>query len=149
MLTWGRQHRTQLLRVWRYGVTSIVATGVSELTLILVYSSGLLGASTAAIVASLAGVVPSYPMSRYWIWPEAGRQHMGRQVTSYVLLSIVSLIASSVLTGVAAANAPSGHRAHVIVVALAYIGTYGLLWLAKFAIYQRFLFRGGNESSPQ
>lgn len=135
-------------RRWgRYAVTSVVATAVSEVTLLAVYGEHLLTASVAAVVASLAGTVPSYAMSRFWIWPEADRRRPGRQAAGFWLVGLVSLGVSSLLTGIAAANAPSGHAAHVAVAGVAYVGTYGALWLLKFVVYQRLLFRPASVVS--
>lgn len=135
---WLRAHRG---RVGRYALTSVAATGVSEVALLELYGAHLLGAPAAAVVASAAGVIPSYVMSRYWIWPEADRRRPGRQALAFWVVALISLGLSTLLTGVAAANGPSGHLSHLAVVGAAYVGTYGMLWLAKFAVYQRYLFR--------
>lgn len=103
--------RHKLQRVWRYAVTSVVATVASEATLLIVYGTGALGASASAVVASLAGTFPSYAMSRYWIWPEADRGHSARQATAYWLIALVSLVLSSAATGAAAHLAPAGRAA--------------------------------------
>lgn len=134
-------------RLGRYAVTSVVATVVSEVTLLVVYGAGLLHASPAAVVASLAGTIPSYAMSRYWIWPEADRRRPGRQAAAYWLIAVVSLGVASAATGWAASLAPAGHAAHVAVVGVAYLGTYGALWLAKFALYQTVLFRPRGDET--
>ena len=136
----------RLRRLGRYAVTSVVATAVSEATLLTVYGFGLLGAGSSAIVANLAGTFPSYVMSRYWIWGDAERRHAGRQAVAYWLISIASLVLSSVVTAVAAGHAPAGHGAHLAVVAVAYVGTYALLWFGKFALYQGVLFRIGPRA---
>jgi len=128
-------------RLWRYVLTSAVATLVSETALLVLYGTGVLDAAVAAVVANLAGTLPSYLMSRYWIWPEADRRRVGRQVVLYWAVSVVSLVVSSTVTGVAADEAPAGRLAHLLVVAIAYVATYGVLWLAKFAVYQLVLFR--------
>ena len=141
----GRSAVARLRSSWgrwgRYAVTSLVATGVSEAVLLAVYGGHLLGASAASVVASLAGMIPSYAMSRFWIWPEADRRHPGRQAAGFWVVGVASLVASSLMTGIAAALAPSGHTIHVAVVGVAYVGTYGALWILKFGVYQRFLFR--------
>lgn len=137
-------------RYWRYLVTSVVATIVSEATLLVVYGTGALGAGMAAVVANLAGTLPSYLMSRYWIWPDADRRRAGRQIVLYWAVSIASLVVSSTVTEAAADHAPAGRAAHLLVVGLAYVGTYGLLWLGKFALYQLVLFRppSGATTGP-
>ena len=135
-------------RRWgRYAVTSVVATGVSEAVLLAVYGAHLLGASAASVVASVAAMIPSYAMSRFWIWPEADRGHPGRQAAGFWVVGVVSLGASSVMTGIAAVLAPSGHTAHVAVVGTAYVATYGALWILKYAVYQRFLFRPAGAAA--
>jgi hypothetical protein len=91
------------------------------------------------------GTLPSYAMSRYWIWSEADRHRPVRQVISYWTISIVSLVASSAATGAAAANGPNGRAAHLVAVAVAYIGTYGFLWIAKFVVYQKAIFRSSRN----
>jgi putative flippase GtrA len=145
----GRIVRDQVLfrRLWRYAVTSVVATVVSEATLLCLFGAGLLDATSSAVAANLTGTFPSYAMSRYWIWPEADRRRPVRQVVGYWVISIVNLVASSAATGVAAANAPRGQAAHLFVVATAYLGTYAFLWVAKFVIYQKALFRSSENSN--
>lgn len=135
-------------RRWgRYAVTSIVATVVSEAVLLAFYGAHLLTASAAAVVASMAGTVPSYALSRFWIWPEADRRRPGRQAAGFWAVGLVSLGVSSLFTGLAAANAPPGHAAHLAVVGCAYVGTYGVLWMLKFVAYQRALFRPAADSA--
>lgn len=133
-------------KVLRYTFTSGVATGISEATLLVSYSTGLLGATGASVIANLAGAVPSYLLSRYWIWPEADRSGAARQVGLYWATSVVSLVVSTAGTSLAAAHSPSGHVAHVVVVGAAYIGTYAVLWVAKFIVYQRVVFSRPREA---
>lgn len=128
-------------RWWRYAVTSVVSTVVSEGVLLVLYGSRVADAAVAAVAATVAGTVPSYAMSRYWIWPDADRRGRGRQVAGYWVVAFVSLGISSLLTGAAAAVAPTGRVTRLVVVGAAYVGTYGLLWIAKFAVYERLLFR--------
>jgi len=132
-------------RIWRYAITSVVATVVSESVLLVAYGAVALDATVAAVVANLAGTLPSYLMSRYWIWPEADRRRAGRQVVLYWLVSLISLVLSSAVTGTSAASAPAGRVAHLVVVAVSYVGTYGLLWMGKFVVYQLALFRPPPE----
>lgn len=131
-------------KLFRDAFTSGVATGISELTLLALYASGFLGATGSAVLANLAGTVPSYLLSRYWIWPEADRSGSARQMGLYWFTSVVSLVVSTAGTSLAGAHAPAGHTAHVIMVGSAYIGTVAILWVAKFLVYHRFIF----NSSP-
>lgn len=132
-------------RWWRYGVTSAAATLISETALLALYGDRLLGATAAAVVATAMGSVPSYLLSRYWIWPDANRKRAERQVLGYWTIAFASLAASSVGTSVAASHAPAGHLAHLLVVGIAYVGMYGALWIVKFFLYQSTLFRPRTE----
>ena len=127
-------------KLFRYALTSGVATGISEVTLLALYASGSLGATGSAVLANLAGTIPSYLLSRYWIWPEADRSGAARQMGLYWFTSVASLVFSTAGTSLAGAHAPAGHTAHVIVVGSAYIGTVAILWAAKFLVYQRYIF---------
>jgi len=62
-------------------------------------------------------------------------------MAAFWAVSVASLVISSAVVGFAAAHAPGGRTAHVVVVGCAYVGTYATLWLAKFVVYQRVLFR--------
>lgn len=140
--------RPALNKLIRYVLTSGVATVVSEVTLIAVYASGALGASGASIVANLAGALPSYLLSRYWIWSEADRRGAARQVGLYWATSVVSLLVSTAGTSLAAAHAPDGRLAHVMVVGTAYVGSYAVLWVAKYMVYQRVIFKTVARPRP-
>lgn len=128
-------------RTWRYLATSIGGTAFSELVLVLLYASGALGASAAAAAAGMAGALPGYLLSRYWVWPGADRTRMARQVLSYWLITLATLAAATGVTAFASARAPSGRLARDVVVAAAYIGTYGALWVVKYALLHFIVFR--------
>lgn len=63
----------------------------------------------------------------------------------YALVSVATLILAALATTVAAAIAPGGHDAQTLFVGVAYFGTYGTLFVAKFVVYQRFIF--GDDAS--
>lgn len=138
--------RPRVNKVLRYAITSGVTTGISELTLLALYAGGFLGATGSSVIANLAGTIPSYLLSRYWIWPEADRSGAARQMGLYWATSAVTLIVSTAGTSFAGAHAPAGHTSHVIVVGSAYIGTVALLWVAKFLVYQRVIFSGPSPT---
>lgn len=132
--------RPRIQKLLRYALTSGLATGISEVTLLALYAGGFLGATGSSIIANLAGTVPSYLLSRYWIWPEADRRGAARQMGLYWATSAAGLVVSAAGTSFAGAHSPAGHTAHVIVVGSAYIATVAVLWVAKFIVYQRVIF---------
>jgi putative flippase GtrA len=144
--------RTQLTwstvwRVIRYGLTSVIALGISEVTLLVIVAMHLTGATVAAAIASLVGVLPSYLISRYWIWPEADRQRSGRQVALYWGISLVSIAITSLGTGFIAHHTPERGAAHVAVVGIGFPLINLVLWVAKFFAYQLVVFRSGKPAA--
>ena len=133
--------RPGLRRVARYVATSALSTVASEVVLLALYGSGTLPAIPASVSATLVGTLPSYFLSRYWIWPEGNRRRVGRQVLLYWTTSGISLVVPSAVTWLAAAYAPSGRLSHDVVVGIAYVASYVGLWVAKFIVYQRIIFK--------
>ena len=136
----NRFGRAEIGRLARYAATSGVAFAVSEATLLILYGFDLTTAMVAALIASLAGTVPSYLLSRYWIWRESARERVLRQVILYWIVSISCIALTSLLTGALASLAPAGHPLHLLVVAIGYPIVMLTFWLIKFDIYQRIIF---------
>lgn len=137
----GTTVRQNLGRLIRYSVTSGLALGVSEITLIALYASHTFDATLSAFLANLAGTVPSYLLSRYWIWSESDRKRVGRQVVLYWLTSLLSMAITSLATGALTAIAPAGHKAHVLVAGVGFVGVSIMLWVTKYVVYQKVIFR--------
>jgi len=141
--------RADVARLARYAATSGVAFAVSEMTLLILYGLDLTTATVAALLASFAGTVPSYLLSRYWIWREAARERVLRQVILYWIVSIGCIALTSLLTGALASFAPAGHPFHLLVVAIGYPIVMLTFWLIKFVIYQRVIFRTAPTEWPR
>jgi putative flippase GtrA len=139
------QRRRMIAKLTRYAMTSGVALGISEVTLLVVYDHGVGSATLAALIANLAGTVPSYLMSRYWIWRDAQRTRAGRQVFLYWLTAAISMALTSLATGAIARLAPAGHHFHLAVVGIGFPAVQLVLWLGKYVVYQHLIFR---ETSP-
>lgn len=133
-------YRALVAKLVRYALTSGVALGVSEATLLVLYGTGAVGATAAALIANVVATVPSYLLSRYWIWARAERTRVGRQVVLYWATSAVSIALLSLSTGLVARLAPAGRPIHLLVVAVAFPLLNLLFWVAKFVVYQRVIF---------
>lgn len=135
------RHGARFRRWFRYSATSVVSLGTSEATLLaLLYSSAVRNATLAALIGNLAGTVPSYLLSRYWIWPEADRRRAGRQVVLYWLTSIICMAITSVATGAITNLSPKGHLLHVVIAGGAFLVFNLVLWVAKYLVYQTVIF---------
>jgi len=142
------RRRVQIARLTRYAATSGVAFGVSELMLLILYGNDVANATLSAVIANLAGTIPSYLMSRYWIWKDASRTRVGRQVVLYWATSISCMALTSLATGAIASLAPAGHPLHLAAVAIGFPAVSVVFWLAKFVLYQRVIFPATHPTTP-
>lgn len=134
------EQNPRLLRMARYLVTSGLCTVVSEAILVSLIGTKTLGATSSALLANVAGGLVSYLLSRYWIWSEAERTRTVRQLVLYWATSGVSWLCSTLVTREVAHHLPLQGTERLIVIGVAFFATYAVLWLAKFSIYQRFVF---------
>jgi putative flippase GtrA len=141
--------RNHARRLFRYTATSGISLGISEVCLLALYSSRTFGATTSALLATLAGTIPSYLLSRYWIWSEANRKRVGRQVVLYWATSFAAMAVTSVGTGLITHAAPGNHRAHVIFAGAAFLGLNVVLWVTKYVVYQKIIFRPHHQPAAE
>jgi putative flippase GtrA len=80
--------------------------------------------------------IPSYFLSRYWIWGKNDRNRFWGEVVPFWGLAFAGLILSTVFVAVASQWSDS-----TIVVSLANLAGFGVLWVAKFLILDEVLFK--------
>ena len=153
-------------KLWRYGAVSVITT---VLTLVLLYIfwrglevGGKAGVTLAGIHVSspeLANVlatgistIPTYTLNRKWAWGKSGKSHVWREVVPFWVIAIVSLVLSTYVVGFASREAVHlSHRREVQTI-LGEIGnlvTYGAMWIAKYALFNRLLFQGGERTGRE
>lgn len=137
-----------LVRLFRAATSSIVATSISQVTLI-----GLLwwGASPslASAVAFVAGAIPNYFLARSWAWGRRGKPKVGRELMPYFAVIGAAGLASVGLTTVAGwLTEPlqiSGF-VRIIVLDAVFLASYALVFILKFAMLDRLVFAGGTQT---
>jgi putative flippase GtrA len=124
------------IRLARFSVASAIATGISQVVLMMVYGWTSLDATTASTIAFLAGSVPHFLMVRYWAWPP-GKLHS--QLATYLTVTLVGGVASIALTTLAEwlilPYVSEGWQP--LVLTLSYLAASGPVFVAKFAIFDR------------
>jgi putative flippase GtrA len=127
--------RSRLLLWARYSASSVVATVVSQVAFALCYWLGT-SAVLATLVAWLTGAVPNYVLSRRWAW---GRQG---QLLPYAMIVIGSAVTAALVT-TATDHLVQGIDSHAwktVLVTGSYFGTYGVLFILKFVLFDRLVF---------
>lgn len=129
------------MRLVRYAAGSVVAFVVSETTFVALFAPHILGAKGSSVAASLAGVIPGYYLNRNWAWGRRGRSHPWREVAPYWATVVIGTVAAALVTGaVNAAAAGLSRDLRTAINASAYLATYAALFVAKFAIFNYWLF---------
>ncbi len=100
------------------------------------------GLGRSAVVANLVAVslscVPSFLLNRYWVWGHAGRRNLGPQIVAFWAMAIVGLAVSTLVVSWLDRVWDSPVVANVGNM----IG-FGGLWVAKFFVLDRVMFRHG------
>jgi putative flippase GtrA len=134
--------RARARQLVRYGSVSIIATTTSLAVLVALVATNTVTPVVANVIATFAGMVPSFELNRRWVWRARGRPSVRRQVVPFVALSLAGLALSTVTVHVAAAVTADWSRATATVaVVAANLGAFGLVWVAQFVILDRLLFR--------
>ena len=110
----------------------------------LLYVAGM-GTTWCSILAFVAGAVPNWVLNRRWAWQMDGQVAFMREIVGYVLVSLVSLVVSSAATGFTnheVASIPPHHGIRVIIVTGSYVLVQAILFVAKFLVYERWVFSG-------
>jgi putative flippase GtrA len=136
------------VKIWRYTASSVLAAATSAVVFVAAYGLGA-GNVAANVLAFVAGAVPNWVLNRSWAWQRRGKVHVGREVVLYAVVSLASLAASSAATAWAGREAralTTDHLLRVLLVAAAYVATYGVLFVVKYVIYELVVFAGDGRA---
>lgn len=133
----------------KYSTVSVIALGVSELTLVGLFGLAGWSATTANIVACVTGGVPSYVLNRRWVWQRTGRSHLRNEVLPFWVLAFVGLAVTTSVAYVAenwSETQVDSHFWRTAVVATAALGGAFIVWIGKFVAFNAFVFRRDTDS---
>lgn len=137
-----------VVKVTRYAIGSGVALLTSVIVFALLLAAGV-DTTADSILAFIAGALPNWILNRRWAWERTGEMDVAREVFGYTLISLIALAASSAGTGWADAalrhHLRQEHTLRVLLVTLAYVAVQGLLFVAKFVAYDRWVFTEGGR----
>ena len=123
---------------------SAAATLVSAATFALMYRTAHSGPRLASLTAFAAGALVNFVANRFWAWDRRGQLGLGRDLASYAVLAIATALAAAGVTSATESYAPrvGAFAAHLaLVVEASYFATYAAMFLVKFALLDRVIFR--------
>ncbi len=135
------------VRITRYTIGSLVAAATSAVVFAILYVLGL-STTACSVIAFVAGAIPNWILNRRWAWAIKGRVAFGREVFAYIIVSALTLLASSEVTGWTqhqVQSLPSHYGIRVALVTGSYLGVFAVLFLLRFAIYEHWIFSGRSR----
>jgi putative flippase GtrA len=127
-------------RFVRYAVGSAFATGVSAVTFAVAYRALHAGPQVASVAAFSAGAVVNFVSNRFWAWERRHRLGLGRDLAGYLTLAVATALAAAGVTTLTERLT----RTWVLVEA-SYFGTYAAMFLVKFVLLDRVVFRSRHQ----
>jgi putative flippase GtrA len=132
-------------RFLKYALGSGLATLTSAAAFAIVYHIGN-EPRVASVVAFASGAVVNFIAGRFWAWERRARPGLGRDVVSFAVISVVSALAAAGVTSLthsALTDADPDTRA--VLVEASYFATYAVLFMAKFLLLDRLVFRSRHQ----
>ncbi|MDA8277390.1 MAG: GtrA family protein [Actinomycetota bacterium] len=137
------------VKAFRYVVTSGVSVAVAQVTLFILYGVfRKFSATSSNVIATGVSAVPAYYMNRNWAWGKSGKSHFWKEVFPFWALAFLGLAVSMVTVAFADRFAKSHNFSHLgaaLAVNLASLFAFGILWIGKFFIFNKFMFSGADS----
>jgi putative flippase GtrA len=136
-------------KVTKYAIGSAIALGTSIVVFALAYVLLSGHPTTCSILAFFAGAIPNWILNRRWAWKMRGRADFLREIVAYIAISGVVLVASSVGTTAmqhwVLHHVSEGHGLRAILVTGAYVFVQAVMFVAKFVVYEKWVFSGQSR----
>jgi putative flippase GtrA len=134
-------------RITRYTLGSAIAAATSAVVFALLYVLGI-GTTVCSVAAFVAGAIPNWILNRRWAWKVQGRIAIGREVVAYIVVSVLTLVAtteSTAWTQQHVQSIPAHHGVRVLLVTGSYLAVFAILFVARFAVYEFWIFSGRSR----
>jgi putative flippase GtrA len=96
--------------------------------------------ATANVVATVAGIGPSFVLNRRFAWRRTGRSHLVREAAPFWAYCLAALVASTLAVDAAgrlAASAGLTSVARTALVIAANVSAFAVLWVGQFLLADR------------
>ena len=127
----------------RFLVVSAFNAVFGQSLLVLAYSWlgwSFAGSNVAAVIVSTG---PAYVLTRYWAWEKRSKNHLVKEVLPFWGLAFLGLILSTLAAGIADIYTDAQ-----VVLNVVNLAAFGLLWVFKFFVFDRFMF-GRGHAAPE
>jgi len=138
---WQKRHTPEAKKLFRYSMVSVISTGVSVAVLALVFGVlHLWGEVGSTVFANVVASVPSYFLTRNWVWGKTGRSHLVKEIIPFWTMSALGVAFSIVGATVAkhlGQRLGLSHFEQTLLVEAANLASFAIFWVAKFLVFNR------------
>lgn len=135
-----RLRALHLAKFLRYSGVSMVNVALGLLTFNLCRVLLDMSWLSSNVVSVVIGAIPAYLMSRAWVWRLDGRISMSTEVLPFWGLNLVGFVFSSITVAVM-----EEWTTNSFVVNVARLGAWGVVWVFKYLVLDRYLFAAGES----
>jgi putative flippase GtrA len=132
-----------IIKLFRYSAASAVGVSVGVPVLALCYGVFGWNELVANLVSVSAGAVPNYLINRRWTWHQTGKNRLWGEIVPFWVMTALGMILS--LLAVDYADARWGTT---FAVTAAQLSGFGVLWLAKFLVLDRVIWKIVHDLQP-
>ena len=130
-------------KIMRFVAVALVTVPIGTVLLWL-----FLRADLRPVVANLFAVtlstIPNYLLNRYWVWNKSGPNSVAREIAPFWAMAFLGLALSTFVIWIA-----SKFTDIELVFLAAQFCSFGVLWVFKFFILERFLFGSAPEDAAE
>ena len=136
---WTKSHEGK--KLIRFTAVSVISTGVSFVTLFLVFGVFKVWTQVpSTIFANAVATIPSYNLNRKWAWGKGGRSHLMKEILPFWSMSAVGIAVSVVGAQAARHVSVKHHLPHLeqtIIVLVANVLSFAIFWVLKLLLFNR------------
>lgn len=133
--------RSDLPKLMRYAAVSAISVPIG-LALLWIFLEVV---DLQPVIANLAAValstIPNYALNRYWVWNKRGAHSVRREIAPFWAMAFLGALLSSVLVALADLFTDAS-----AVFLLANFMAFGMVWVFKFFLIEKYLFGGVHEA---
>ncbi len=129
--------RPWIAKLAKYSAASLAGVITSTTTLFVLLEVFDVAPVTSNITAVTLGSIPNYMINRAWTFNKRGSHSFTREVLPFWGMAILGLIISTFAVHWAAGR----YEENTLILMLANVGSFGLLWVGRFFILDRLLFK--------
>lgn len=139
---WARwlPNRALGLRFSKFTAGSIFSTLLSQATLTGLFGWAHTSVTVATVVAFVVGAIPNFVINWKWTWGRDGRPALVRELVPYLAIIIAGGLAATGLTTLTdhvLAPMITARGWRTVTVDMAYLASYAILFVAKFALLDK------------